>query len=104
MVRPRELQLVEEDLRELVVVVLTGVDQHLVGHRPQPIRHRRRLHELRPVAYDGEYAHESGVHLSRHVDHPRQRRGTVQGVLAGVGHVLWYVDWHTGGQGRRGPR
>jgi hypothetical protein len=25
-------------------------------------------------------------------------RGTVQGVLAGVGHVLWYVDWHTGGQ------
>ena len=25
-------------------------------------------------------------------------RGTVQGVLAGVGHVLWYVNWHTGGQ------
>ncbi len=30
-------------------------------------------------------------------------RGTVQGVLAGVGHVLWYVDWHTGGQTTR-PR
>jgi len=27
-------------------------------------------------------------------------RGTVQGVLSGVGHVLWYVDWQTGG----GPR
>jgi hypothetical protein len=25
-------------------------------------------------------------------------RGTVQGVIAGVGHVLWYVDRHTGGQ------
>jgi hypothetical protein len=23
-------------------------------------------------------------------------RGTVQGVLSGVGHVLWYVDWQTG--------
>jgi hypothetical protein len=28
-------------------------------------------------------------------------RGTVQGVLAGVGHVLWYVNWHTGGQATR---
>jgi hypothetical protein len=25
-------------------------------------------------------------------------RGTVQGVLSRVGHVLWYVDWQTGGQ------
>ena len=24
-------------------------------------------------------------------------RGTVQGVLSGVGHVLWYVNWQTGG-------
>ncbi len=30
-------------------------------------------------------------------------RGTVQGVLAGVGHVLLYVNWHTGGQTTR-PR
>jgi hypothetical protein len=22
-------------------------------------------------------------------------RGTVQGVLSGFGHVLWYVDWQT---------
>jgi hypothetical protein len=28
-------------------------------------------------------------------------RGTVQGVFARVGHVLWYVDWHTGGQTAR---
>ena len=25
-------------------------------------------------------------------------RGTVQGVLCGVGHVLWYVDWQIGGR------
>jgi hypothetical protein len=25
-------------------------------------------------------------------------RGTLQGVLSGVGHVVWYVDWKTGGQ------
>jgi hypothetical protein len=28
-------------------------------------------------------------------------RGTVQGVLWGVGHVLWYVDWQTGGGAKR---
>jgi hypothetical protein len=28
-------------------------------------------------------------------------RGTVQGVLSRVGHVLWYVDWQTGGQTTR---
>jgi hypothetical protein len=28
-------------------------------------------------------------------------RGTVQGVLSGFGHVLWYVDWKTGGQTAR---
>jgi hypothetical protein len=30
-------------------------------------------------------------------------RGTVHGVRAGFGHVLWYVNWHTGGQTTR-PR
>jgi hypothetical protein len=24
-------------------------------------------------------------------------RGTLQGVLSGVGHVVWYVSWQTGG-------
>jgi hypothetical protein len=28
-------------------------------------------------------------------------RGTVHGVLSGVGHVLWYVDWQTGGDAKR---
>jgi hypothetical protein len=30
-------------------------------------------------------------------------RGTVQGAVAAVGHVLWFVDWHAGGQTTR-PR
>ena len=104
MIRARQLQLVEEDLRQRVVIVLAGVDQHLVGHRPQPVRHSRCLHELRAVAYDGEYAHGSGVSacldMCTILDNVR---GTVQGVLAAVGHVLWYVDWHTGRQAAR-PR
>jgi hypothetical protein len=25
-------------------------------------------------------------------------RGTVHGVLSRFGHVLWYVDWQSGGQ------
>ena len=28
-------------------------------------------------------------------------RGTVQGVLAASRHVLWYVDWQTGGRQAR---
>ena len=35
MLGPRQRQLVEEHARELVVVVLAGVDQHLVRDRPQ---------------------------------------------------------------------
>jgi hypothetical protein len=32
--------------------------------------------------------------MSRIVDNVR---GTLQGVLSGVGHVVWYVNWQTGG-------
>jgi hypothetical protein len=28
-------------------------------------------------------------------------RGTVQGVLSGVGHLVWSVDWQTGGRQTR---
>jgi hypothetical protein len=84
--------------------VLTRVDQHLGSAYPEAIGHGRRLHELRPIAYYGEYPHESGVgsclDMSILLDNVR---GTVHGVLAGFGHVLWYVDWHTGGQATR-PR
>ena len=31
-------------------------------------------------------------------------RGTVQGVLNAAGHIVWYVDWHTGGQTARPTR
>ena len=99
---PRERQLVEEHARQLVVVVLAGVDEHLSGTRPQPVRNCSGLHKLRPVSYDREYSHRFRVRtcldMSTILDNVR---GTVQGVLAGVGHVIWYVDWQTGGQSVR---
>ena len=56
--RLRELELVEEDLRQLRVVVLARVQHDLldtcVAKRE---RERRRLHELRAVAHDGEHLH-----------------------------------------------
>ena len=48
----RDAELLEEDLRELVVVVLPGVDDHLIGDLAQPARDRGRLDELRAVADD----------------------------------------------------
>ena len=56
MLGARQAQLVEEDLRELVVVVLARVDQHLVGDLAQRSGDRRGLDELRPVADHGEDA------------------------------------------------
>jgi hypothetical protein len=53
----RDSQLVEEDPAEVVVVVLTGVDQHLVALLAQFAGHRRGLHELRPVSNDRRYQH-----------------------------------------------
>jgi hypothetical protein len=53
----RNPELVEEDLRQLVVVVLAGVDQDLVVGRPQPVRHGRCLDELRPVSDDCDDPH-----------------------------------------------
>jgi hypothetical protein len=31
-------------------------------------------------------------------------RGAVHGVFSRFGHVLWYVDWQTGGQAARQAR
>ena len=50
----RQAELGEEDARELVVVVLAGVDEHLLVARAQRRRDRRGLDELRPVADDRE--------------------------------------------------
>ena len=47
--RPRQPELVEEDLRERLVVVLAGVDEHLVGDGAQRPGHRGGLDELRPI-------------------------------------------------------
>ena len=50
---PRQAELGEEDLGELLVVVLAGVDEHLLRLFAQPVGDRRRLDELRPVPDDG---------------------------------------------------
>ena len=47
-------QLAHEHRGELVVVVLAGVDQHLLVAFAQGARHGGRLDELRPVADDGQ--------------------------------------------------
>ena len=51
--RARQLELVEEHLREVVVVVLAGVDEHLVGQLAEPERDRGGLDELGPITDDG---------------------------------------------------
>ena len=56
----RQPELLEEDLRELVVPMLAGVDDDFLDLRlAERHRERRRLDELRPVPYDGEDAHRA---------------------------------------------
>ena len=56
----RDAELGDEDRRQLVVVVLAGVDEQLVVLGAQQARDRRRLDELRPVADDREDPQASG--------------------------------------------
>ena len=58
MVGRRDSQLVEEDRRELLVVVLSGVDQKLFVAFAQRPGHGRGLDELRPVAQHRRDAHQ----------------------------------------------
>jgi hypothetical protein len=57
---PRHAELVDEDRRELVVVVLAGVDEQLVVLGAQQARDGGRLDELRAVPDDGEDLQASG--------------------------------------------
>ena len=53
-----EAELVEEDLRQLVVVVLPRVQHHLLDLRvPQGLGDRPGFDELRPVTDDREHFH-----------------------------------------------
>ena len=56
----RDAQLLEEDPRELVVVVLAGVDDQLVHPLPEQPRDRGRLHELGAVADYSDDPHGQG--------------------------------------------
>ena len=69
-------ELVDEDLRQLVVPVLPRVHDDLVDRRLSE-RHgeRRRLDELRAVADDGEHAHRARVDACPRRG-PRRRRAT----------------------------
>ena len=64
-VRRRDAQLVEEDPRQLVVVVLAGVDQHLLVFSTQKQRHGGGLDELRAVPDDGGDSHGLGSRYSQ---------------------------------------
>src|SRR5581483_5006751 len=54
---PGDAQLAEEDGGQLVVVVLSGVDEHLLVLLAQQARDRRGLDELRPVPDDRDDPH-----------------------------------------------
>jgi len=58
-VRSGEAELLEEDARKRVVVVLAGVDEDLLVAGAQRSGDRGGLHELRPVADDGQDSHGS---------------------------------------------
>src|SRR5205823_14902499 len=57
---PRELEILEESLRHVVVVVLARVHEDLLED-PGPLAHlgedRRRLHEIRPRAHHVHHSH-----------------------------------------------
>ena len=57
-----QLELVEEDLRELRVVVLTRVEDNLVDLVSKCEGQGSRLDELRPVSDDGKDFHGGGEH------------------------------------------
>ena len=70
-----QAELLEEDLRELVVPVLARVDDDLVDPRlPQRDGERRGLDELRPVADDGEEAHRGQGSCRPHASCPSLSR------------------------------
>ena len=56
-IRRRQAELPVEAARQLVIVVLAGVDQDLVVARPQDRRQGRGLDQLRPRPNDTEDSH-----------------------------------------------
>ena len=57
-------ELTEEDLRHVVVVVLAGVDEHLLVAPPDGAADRSRLDELRTCADDGYDLHATPISWS----------------------------------------
>jgi hypothetical protein len=84
--------------------VLAGVDEQLVVSLAQSVRDGGRLHELGPVANDGEYPHvlgECGSRMTQLVDNVR---GTVSAAVGASRHLLWYFGYQIGSLGPKAPR
>jgi len=89
-----EAELVEEDLRELVVVVLAGVEDDLVRSVSQREREGSRLYELGAVADDRKDSH-SDRESRRPMPLKILLAGApllVRGVMTGK-TLVWYVNW-----------
>jgi len=52
-----QIELPEEGARQLVIPMLTGVDEHLRVQRPESWDERRGLDQLRPRPDDGQEPH-----------------------------------------------
>jgi hypothetical protein len=89
-----EAELVEEDLREIVVVVLPRVQDDLLGPVSHCERKGSRLYELRTVADDGKDSHvdlESSWPMPLKIllaGAPLIARGVLTGKT-----IVWYVNW-----------
>jgi hypothetical protein len=97
-------ELLEEDPRQLVVVVLAGVDDQLLVALTQQPGDCCRFYELRSITYDGDDAH--GIRRSMMLRRAaRTGAGAVRAVArlaASAGsHVAWWIDYNSGGRGRQ---
>ena len=103
----RDAELLEEHARQLVVVVLPGVDQQLLVVAPQRPRHGGRLHELRAVSYDGYDAHGKEGWKERLIIAAGVFKTVAGGARAAAGvtagaarHAAWYLRHQLYGSAR----
>jgi hypothetical protein len=125
MIGARQAQLAEEHSRQLLVVVLAAVDEHLLVPAPQAPRNRSRLHELRAVADQRDYPHGASkvaklrLRLVRIapvcsivmgagilcVSWRKERSGPVSAWLvtsSGTSHTTWLARHLSGASARKG--
>ena len=105
-VRRRDAELVEEDPRQLVVVMLPRVDEQLLVALAQGQRHGGRLDELRAVSDDGDDSHDVGRAMGgerhNHADGSRAKasRGRGGRCCRAARHAVWYLRYQLDGDTR----